>query len=446
MAVAWASERVLSAGSNTRDRAPIVCYTGWMMIQATIPTRYRITSAVQLGLALTTVTGCVAERDVTAGTAPAQVQAPVVYGDDDRQDYFEASDPVFAELLRSATVAFVDPAYIDVSDPDDVVPSTVTLGEYEDLCPSERFVDQWAMASCSGTLIDDDLVLTAAHCVDATVCSDWYLVFGFYMTAAGELNRMTAADVYTCAEIVLAEYTTDESDETWHDYAIIRLDRSVDAGRAPAPVARDASTVEVGDGLTVLGFGSGIPGKVHGGASVRRAVESWGYFRGSTDTFAGNSGSGTYNDDHELIGVFTRGGDRDYVKRGGDCAVVNTLRESEATQEYDYAAKAVADLCARHYPSERLCGGDEPTPEATPETAPEASPEVTPEAGPEATPEPAAESTSEATAEASPDASEPTSPEGSDGCGVTSGPASTLLLVFAAYVRRRRYSTACLSC
>jgi V8-like Glu-specific endopeptidase len=307
--------------------------------------------------------GCVGDGDAPE-PAYGSHSAPVVFGADDREDYYEASDPAFAELLRSATVALVDPEYIDVTDPAHVVPNTITLGEYQGLCADQRFADQPAMASCSGTLIDDDLVLTAAHCVDQIVCDDWYFVFDFFMAAPGQLNAMTVDDVYRCSEIVLREYSVEGQPRPWDDYSIVRLDRPVDGQRSPAPVSMDPTATTIGAGITVLGFGNGIPGKIHGGSTVTAADPGWGYFVGFTDTFSGNSGSGTYSADHEVVGVFVRGTQADYTNRGG-CNVVNMVSEAEASQEYDHAYKAVRALCSSGYESSRLCGNPEPEPAPT---------------------------------------------------------------------------------
>ena len=59
------------------------------------------------------------------------------------------------------------------------------------------FSDQPSSAQCSGVLIDDDLVLTAAHCLRALPCEEWRLVFGFYYIAPGVLNAIRSEDVFS---------------------------------------------------------------------------------------------------------------------------------------------------------------------------------------------------------------------------------------------------------
>src|SRR5690349_8323388 len=94
-------------------------------------------------------------------------RSAVVYGSDDRADVYATSDARMRTIAENASVVLAWPPYIDESDPTNVGPSdkVPTLGAYQKLCTSEPFFDDPAMGSCSGALIDDDLVLTAGHCV-----------------------------------------------------------------------------------------------------------------------------------------------------------------------------------------------------------------------------------------------------------------------------------------
>jgi hypothetical protein len=182
--------------------------------------------------------------------------------------------------------------------------------------------------------------------------------------------------VYRCAELLVHRNTANGA--VWHDYAIVRLDRGVQGGRKPARVVMEPDAAKIGQGITALGFGDGIPGKVHTGATVNATLHELGYFMGSTDTFAGNSGSATYTDQHEILGVYVRGTESDYVKQGA-CQVVNVAREPRAKQEYSYAHRAVRDLCESGYPSERLCGSGEAEPDPAGEPDAGAEPDPSPD-------------------------------------------------------------------
>ena len=63
-----------------------------------------------------------------------------------------------------------------------------------------------------------------------------------------------------------------------------------------------------------------------------------------------------FDEDNLLVGILVRG-DQDYDFAGG-CVVVNELPETGGRQGGEaitYAFRAVEDLCADGYPSERLC-------------------------------------------------------------------------------------------
>ncbi len=130
-------------------------------------------------------------------------KAPVVYGTDNRPDVYAHADATLRARAAQATVALMRPSTINTSNPNNVTFTAQTLGASYNLCTTERFRDDPTPAFCSGTLIDDDLVLTAGHCItSASDCSNTRFVFNFYRPAAGVLQTVTTADVFSCQSIV----------------------------------------------------------------------------------------------------------------------------------------------------------------------------------------------------------------------------------------------------
>ncbi|NOJ95314.1 trypsin-like serine protease [Corallococcus coralloides] len=300
--------------------------------------------------------------------ALSESSAPVVYGNDDRYDVYAHPSAALRDLARQSTVMLTVPDFLDMRDPNNVKVDPLTLGEYEELCSDQRFYDDPIPALCSGTLIDDDLVLTAGHCVgpatpndDFIECKDARFVFNFYKTAEGQLQTITSQDVFSCKSIV-ARHLSTGSEATNVDYAIIRLDRSAAPRFKPAPVRPGNAPLTVGQNVAVIGSGSGVPFKIDSGGSVRENyAEYMDYFVASTDTFGGNSGSGVYETGtYTVAGILVRGDD-DYVERPGqNCVEVNVCAENGCNgEEITYVHHAIEGLCAATT-NLRLCGTTPP--------------------------------------------------------------------------------------
>ncbi len=291
--------------------------------------------------------------------ATATTTQAVVYGDDDRRDHYDHADQDLRDLTANAIVAFFERGDLDRSDPNDIRVVGGTLSQSTGVCSSERFADQPTAADCSATLIDDDLVLTAGHCMSSnSACNNHLFAFNYYMEDADNLTTMTSDDVYSCAEIIVQRvsgggFGGGNGEE--HDYAIFRLDRPATPHHQPAVVSQDTNALNPGDSVTVIGFGSGLPAKIDdGGEVIDGRSGTLDYFSATTDTFGGNSGSGVFNDDNEVVGILVRG-DQDYAWNG-NCRVVNTLPTTGVGGEgISYAMNAISDLCDQGYPSERLC-------------------------------------------------------------------------------------------
>ncbi|HZI14810.1 MAG TPA: serine protease [Myxococcus sp.] len=290
---------------------------------------------------------------------------PVVYGTDDRMDVYAHPDATLRARAQQATVALMEPSAMDTSNPNNVAFLSDTLREAFNLCSTERFLDDPTPAFCSGTLIDDDLVLTAGHCIEnASDCSGTRFVFKFYRTSATSLETVTTADIFSCQSIVARQLGTVNGRNL--DFAVIRLDRPATPRFTPAPVRTAAAALAVGQNVTVIGSGSGIPFKIDAGGSVRDARSATlDYFVASTDTFGGNSGSGVYEmASHTVAGILVRG-ENDYVANGS-CTVVNVCTQTGCRgEDITYVRPAIEAYCAVAT-STRLCSGLPPPPPPPP--------------------------------------------------------------------------------
>ncbi|MBC7171902.1 MAG: trypsin-like serine protease, partial [Polyangiaceae bacterium] len=197
---------------------------------------------------LIVVSACASEAEV------GSVAAPVVYGVDGREDVYAAPSALFRSIARDAIVTMVRPGVLLPNLDGTFTPGFYPLSERinatygEPLCPGERFGEQTTIGLCSGTLIDDDLVLTAGHCFDGSECGDESFVFDYFYGVAGILEEIDSDDIYACREIVVRRL---DEDNPGADYAVVRLDRPV-VGRTPAPVDVRYE-VAASDPLTVIG-------------------------------------------------------------------------------------------------------------------------------------------------------------------------------------------------
>jgi hypothetical protein len=286
------------------------------------------------------------------GESPHQARSEVVYGVDNRQDVYAHPDATLRARAQQSTVALIRSFRINTTDPNNVTFNAQTLRERHDLCETERFLDDPTAALCSGTLVDDDVVLTAGHCINSMDCADTRFVFNYYRTAAGTLRTVTTADIFRCASIVTRKQGS-------ADYAMVRLDRPATPRFTPAPMKTDTTPLAVGQNVAVIGTGSGIPFKIDSGGSVRDArAGTLDYFVATTDTFASNSGSGVYETSgYKVVGTLVRG-ETDYVLNG-TCNVVNKCPETGCSgEDSTYVYPATGGFCrATNNLSTRLCGG-----------------------------------------------------------------------------------------
>ncbi len=301
---------------------------------------------------------------------------PIVYGSDDRLEYFDSTSAVAQQRMAAAVVALIPNNALRA---DGHLSSDVpSWGQRDGLCASERFADQPAAAFCTGVLVDWDLVLTAGHCARAYAPQDFSAVFGYYYGTPGELATR-AGDVYDVVEIV-AEAMDPPGASPRLDYAWLRLGRPVRPPHWPAPAHRGAPTLHLGDALVAISAGGGAPLKIDSGGRVRDAHEDVSdYFVADTDTSHGSSGGGAFDNQMTLLGVLARGAP-DYVE--GHTACYESVRQPDplaAQEEYTLVDRAIDGLCEEDPFVSTLCRPDCGTPCSALPLAPEGGCSIKPE-------------------------------------------------------------------
>lgn len=246
-----------------------------------------------------------------------KITPTVIYGDDNRLDLYQVQNSQELALADSTVVLLEDSQLTKVGTRYDI--AFKTFGQDFVLCPSEPFFDQPSPGFCSGSLVAEDLIVTAGHCITKQEeCDNTKFVFGFGVKTAGVYPTSAhESEVVGCKAIIARQFNAKGA-----DFSLIQLTRKI-TNHTPLAVERN-SVLKAGDAIGVIGHPSGLPTKVAFGAEVR-STAGVGFFTANLDTYGGNSGSAVFNAKTGRIeGVLVRG-DTDFVWQGS-CRVskVNT--------------------------------------------------------------------------------------------------------------------------
>jgi hypothetical protein len=287
-----------------------------------------------------------------------ELTAPVVYGADDRVEVYTHPNAELRRIAKESIVALIPNFRISREPGGSYRLFTNSLKDSRDLCDGELFGEQPTAASCSGVLIDDDLVLTAGHCIDErTPCDSYSYVFNYLYAEPSALAAIGDDEVYRCRRVV--SQASAGSDRYTPDFAVIQLDRPVQGDKAPV-VIRPARALEEQESLSMIGCGSGLPAKIDDGGSVAdpRAAQL-DFFVANLDAFQGHSGSATFDSQNRLAGILIGGRAPDYVTFDGeDCTRVSVYEDAEAGELVHNVAPIVAALCGDGWQAEDLCDPD----------------------------------------------------------------------------------------
>lgn len=241
----------------------------------------------------------------------------VIYGDDNRVDWYESPNTTYRELALS-TAAMIDKSKLLIKGDDVKIAGTSLRGR--GVCENERFSNQITAANCSGFLVGDDLLVTAGHCIENYAdCDKNAWVFDYSLKFKDDkANFVKKESVYGCSKIIERKLSSFGKD----DYALIQLDRKV-TGRSPLEYRKNGK-IKKGEALVVIGHPTGLPTKIADQANVRNLRGK--YFQANLDTYGGNSGSAVFNADTGIIeGILVRG-DTDYISTDG-CKASNRVNQ-----------------------------------------------------------------------------------------------------------------------
>ena len=298
--------------------------------------------------------GCGSSEEVFTG----ELTASVVYGPDDRVEVFNHPDTELRQIAQESIVALIPTFRMTREEDGTYSLLSETLKDFRGLCPDELFGNQPTAAACSGVLIDDDLVLTAGHCIDAQApCDSYSYVFNYHLVDETNLAVIRDEDVYACARVI--SQGAPEGDSYTPDFAVVQLDRPVEGARSRALI-RPATPLEEQERVAMIGFGSGLPAKIDSGGSVADPrAEKVDFFVANVDAFQGHSGSATFDSENRLAGILIGGRTPDYVTLEGEsCGRVSIYENSQAAELIHSIAPIVAALCDAAWSGQEIC---EPT-------------------------------------------------------------------------------------
>lgn len=199
---------------------------------------------------------------------------------------------------------------------------------------------------CTGSIIDSNIILTAAHCISAD-SSNMIILFGPSLKDAKVSRKVDFAGAN-------AKYLPQDEESDWNDIGIIHMQGTLPDGYKPAEMLSTPFKIETGANALLAGYGL-ADGVNHKGAGVLRQVAAPVYNaefmkgeviidqRQGVGACHGDSGGPAYLQTEsglKLWGVTSRG----YHDEKNDCSQFSVYTNSQAYLDWINDSKTFFNL------------------------------------------------------------------------------------------------------
>jgi len=224
-----------------------------------------------------------------------------------RFDYFDIVDEQVKRNAGSVAAVCLENSFVDKARGYAML-RVKNYGKTFNLCDFEPFHQQSvaAMSMCTGFLVKEDVVATAAHFGNRNNVKSLRFIFGYKMEEPyARVDKFFNETIYKGVEIIDRKLIREGKKSDW---ALVRLDRKVEGQRVAKLSKKEIFCCQP---IYVMGHPCGLPLKYAPGACVRNVEET--YFSAYLDIYSGNSGSPVFDGKtHEVIGIVVRGDTRDF--------------------------------------------------------------------------------------------------------------------------------------